>query len=588
MNRRQKIIVSITGIFIILLALVGLTYAYFLTRITGNENDKSISVTTANLELLYGDGNNVISMSNIMPGDPIPVKTFSVTNNGNATVENYKVYLESVQNQLELKDDLKYTLTCKQFKTSDYESWEKSTDENKNITDLAEEGTCTGKERETFPSVMNLIGTNTINVGYTQYYELQLEYLYQDFDQSIDMNKLVQAKVNIYDEKTKFLTTEIMNDNRITKNTTSPTFSGVETEEKGLYTTLDDYGTSYYFRGAQSYNYVNFAGYTWRIVRINGDGSIRLILNDGLRDENNNLRYKDTLFGHEIELINDNTNVGYMHGAFVGHGAGAEQENLCVENNGQKWDVNISDETLCINGEWISTYDATHDNIFDSYAKMVLDDFYEKKLKTNYAEYLSDTMFCGDKELASTSMKEDNTGKGYGRHVTYYAASERLTYDSNGEDTTIATPTLKCANNATNDYSRYTVDVQTLTNITTNGDLTYPIGMISADEIVFAGGWNGAGERANSTYYLSLPNNIFNEITNMGNVGWWTMTPKYYKTSTGAAVYSSTHNTYSNYSLNTNSVDYTNMIRPVINLRADILVSGTGDGSQLTPYELTM
>ena len=49
MNRRQKIIVSITGIFIILLALVGLTYAYFLTQITGNENDKSISVTTANL-----------------------------------------------------------------------------------------------------------------------------------------------------------------------------------------------------------------------------------------------------------------------------------------------------------------------------------------------------------------------------------------------------------------------------------------------------------------------------------------------------------------------------------------------------------
>ena len=52
MNRRQKIIVSVTGIFIVLLILVGLTYAYFLTRITGNTNDKSISVTTANLELL--------------------------------------------------------------------------------------------------------------------------------------------------------------------------------------------------------------------------------------------------------------------------------------------------------------------------------------------------------------------------------------------------------------------------------------------------------------------------------------------------------------------------------------------------------
>ena len=49
MNRKQKIIVSTTGIFLVLLILVGLTYAYFLTRINGNTNDKSISVTTANL-----------------------------------------------------------------------------------------------------------------------------------------------------------------------------------------------------------------------------------------------------------------------------------------------------------------------------------------------------------------------------------------------------------------------------------------------------------------------------------------------------------------------------------------------------------
>ena len=60
MNRRQKIIVSVTGIFLVLLILVGLTYAYFLTRINGNENTTSIGVTTANLELTYGDGNGVL------------------------------------------------------------------------------------------------------------------------------------------------------------------------------------------------------------------------------------------------------------------------------------------------------------------------------------------------------------------------------------------------------------------------------------------------------------------------------------------------------------------------------------------------
>ena len=55
MNRKQKIVVSITGIFLVLMILVGLTYAYFLTKITGNTNPKSISVTTENLAIVYED-----------------------------------------------------------------------------------------------------------------------------------------------------------------------------------------------------------------------------------------------------------------------------------------------------------------------------------------------------------------------------------------------------------------------------------------------------------------------------------------------------------------------------------------------------
>ena len=132
LNRRQSIIVSITGIFIVSLALIGLTYAYFLTKITPNSNPTSVSVTTANLELVYGDGSGIVAMNNVMPGDPIPVKTFTVTNTGNAIVDNYKVVLENVHNQLELKDDLKYTLVCKQFNRDDYEEWNESENTDKN------------------------------------------------------------------------------------------------------------------------------------------------------------------------------------------------------------------------------------------------------------------------------------------------------------------------------------------------------------------------------------------------------------------------------------------------------------------------
>ena len=69
MTKKQKIIVSTTGIFLVMLILVGLTYAYFLTRIKGNENEKSISVTTANLILEYADIDDiVVGGENVEPG----------------------------------------------------------------------------------------------------------------------------------------------------------------------------------------------------------------------------------------------------------------------------------------------------------------------------------------------------------------------------------------------------------------------------------------------------------------------------------------------------------------------------------------
>ncbi len=54
-------------------------------------------------------------------------------------------------------------------------------------------------------------------------------------------------------------------------------------DEKGMFKGSDivgDTGTSgitYYFRGAVDNNYLEFAGIKWRIIRINGDGSVRLV-----------------------------------------------------------------------------------------------------------------------------------------------------------------------------------------------------------------------------------------------------------------------------------------------------------------------
>ena len=98
MNRRQKIIISVTGIFLVALILMGLTYAYFLTQITGNTNPTSISVETADLRVVYGDGTQELltSSTKLVPSsNAINTKDFTVTNTGDKT--EYAVIIENVR-----------------------------------------------------------------------------------------------------------------------------------------------------------------------------------------------------------------------------------------------------------------------------------------------------------------------------------------------------------------------------------------------------------------------------------------------------------------------------------------------------------
>ena len=180
MNRKQKIIVSITGIFLVLMILVGLTYGYFLTKITGNTNTSSINVTTAYLALKYDDGNKEIVMNSILPGTTVATKTFTVTNVGNGTVGNYVVALENVINELTNKEDLVYTLKC---------------------TSNNDKSPCSTVTNETYPSTNQVLIHNAIGVKTTHSYELTITYKETGKDQSIDMNKTIEGKVQIYDSK---------------------------------------------------------------------------------------------------------------------------------------------------------------------------------------------------------------------------------------------------------------------------------------------------------------------------------------------------------------------------------------------------
>ena len=528
---KRKIITSMIAILLLILTLFGITYAYFTARVKGNTNDESVNVTAGRLELVYGDGNGEIKIEKVHPGVVLKSKTFTVTNKGTHPVENYLVILENVINELERKEDLVYKLECS------------SSDNNE----------CSGIEETIFPKSETIVTSNRIEIGVTHSYTLTLEYKEAGIDQSIDMNKLVEGKVNIadlyeynpYKNNTNSLTYNIVNNAITNKNGTTIAypkkfFTGMNDEnEKTLSIAEDDYGISYYYRGNVIDNYVNFAGFTWRIVRINGDGSVRLIL-DGITSKvktegESNYAGTNTAFNTSYD---ENAYVGYMYGT-----------------------------------PGSATYDVEHDNVNDSKMKDNVDLFYETYLKDNYSFYLADTLFCGDKSLASSTIGNSNTALGYEKNKTYYAASERLYYSTAANPITNANPSLKCANGELNDYSRYTVEAYTTpSGEQTNGDLTYPIALLSVDELVMAGAFRAL---LNVNYYLY-------DINTIATSWWWTMTPYSFNGSKA----------YNFYSIKTTSAGINNVdnefgIRPVINLKSNVIIN-SGDGTKNNPFHVTI
>ena len=300
--------------------------------------------------------------------------------------------------------------------------------------------------------------------------------------------------------------------------------SNKNTTEALLASTEDDYGTSYYFRGAVKNNYVQFANKCWRIVRINGDGSVKLVLhNDNTSNasspcasSNNSTtaafaRYSGSSYTSVFNSnYNDNAYIGFMYGT-----------------------VGASD------------YASTHANTNKSDILKNLETWYTNNL-TSYESKLADTIWCNDKSTVSG-------GLGYGTNATDYGAYNRLASTKQ--------PTLKCPNdNNGGKLSKFTVDDTK----NGNGNLTYKIGLLTADEIAFAG---SIAYTYNRSTYLQ---------ENTGTTWWWSLSPGYFNGS-----HADVWRVRSGY-LGSYSVDFDDGLRPVISLISSTNV--TGDGTSENPY----
>ena len=187
-------------------------------------------------------------------------------------------------------------------------------------------------------------------------------------------------------------------------------------------------------------------------------------------------------------------------------------------------------------------------NTNNSTIKTAIDNWYATNLNTNYGKYISTTaVYCNDRTYTISGSN------------TLFGAYTRLR--------TNKTPTYDCTD--TND--KFTVDTST-----GNGKLKYPIALMTADEVSFAGGL--LVTTAPTWYYYNSANG-----SSTGTNWWWSLSPDYWNGSY-AYVFFVSGSSNPGYLSNTN-VNLTNGVRPAISLKSCIKYS-TGDGSAGTPYTI--
>ena len=649
MKRKTKIIVYTTCIILTLLILLGFTYGYYLTKINGNKNSKSLEITSGDSSLLYTDLSTEDTSEIIEPGYT-NIKLFTIKNIGDLPAR-YDIYLTDVSNSFSRKQDLTYTLYRKV---------------GNNTIDTSDMSDCEVLlENVEYPSKMTKIKANEVIANTNDYYTYALKITYINHpteNQNIDQGKKFTGKIQIgatgedmanpYSEGS-FAYTLITNAKNATGDksiyqetpTTSPgnaisTFKYVTTDgsgiegnsstmsvsstyqayywiygtgytvnestgkftltgvnslstssktyadmysdlvgkylisnvassnsvsststanpkitsnilyiykvtaatssqityksilpqtigvEKTLSKTEDDYGDSYYYRGKVIDNYVNFAGMCWRIVRIQGDGSVKLILED------QNTTCNSSNYTGNWNL--GNSNFGYDQSTY----------------GSNKFVINYLNPVTNVSNSLV--------NKFKTFQAGTL----TTKIKNTYNKELSDYLksgdWCYDDTAYISSSNTSGTPLTEERKINYYngTTSGSFYYDSYirlyGQST--KTPTNKCNGTILNQY---------------NDNTDMYVSTLTADEIVYAG---SKAYTDNYGYYL------LNDYQRINFNYWWSLSPLYWG---GSGTISFI--IYSNGGLYYVGVNSTYSSRPAVSLKSYTSISG-GDGTKNNPY----
>ncbi len=275
-------------------------------------------------------------------------------------------------------------------------------------------------------------------------------------------------------------------------------------------------GTWYYLN-----NNVSFAGFKWKVVRINGDGSIRIVL-DGItsavkKEGSSVYAGSNAAYNHNLYLDTDiYSGVSTRIGTTL-----EEQAKAKAYASYTGSDTPVGEE----GGELESAINLFYETYIDNGTDI------------DYSSYLADSSFCSDTTWGDTSESYWD-----------FAPATRL-------DTNLA-PSYLCP-----------VEVTYKVGGTTGIRLTYPITTLTVDEAAYAGGKDYI---SNSGYYLSNPLTI--------NRSWWTMSPYAWISNGFVFVF----DVGGDGLVDDGGVRNGDGVRAVLNLNSEVLTAG-GNGTEADP-----
>ena len=585
-EQKNKMAYIILLLASLLIAVIGGTYAFFTAGMSTGETQATLKVGAGQLKIKFANTNSVQIAENVQPTPaktectkqtgayycdqsqytPVGTKTFTLTGTNTTDASKnmkmpYNIKLIIPQNQFS-SGALKYTLIGSKEANDNgqvvnIDTWQ-DIPTGANTT-----GTVLGSGY--FMPGENVVHTYTFNIYFPD------NHISQDADKNkifgglieittdeIEEENTIAAPTGWNDASSGTLLAALRNNNTLSKPLTTPGAAVSADTEAVLASTEDDYGTSYYFRGAVTNNFVEYANMCWRIVRVTGDGSIKLVLYNynGLTDSNNTpssstpcnvtgnnyafARFEGDTYKSSFDSNDypDNAYVGFMYGEDGSRSyeeAHANKNPSTILTNINKWYTNVLSKQA---------------NFNDS--------------------QLADTIWCNDKSVVTDATYNPisltlGTNYGYGKNQNYYGATKRLRSTSGSAGGT--GPSLICPNdNNGGKLSKFTVSDTTYGNGALSGYAK--VGLLTVDEIAFAG---GAYSTTNSTNYIKGNTNLSS---------WWALSPF------GFNGYNAIVWVVDGSYLDGGHVLNNRGVRPSLSLQSGVKISSSGIGSATNPYKI--